>query len=298
MSSTEAFIYLFILNSDTQRACPRPHTSNKAVAADVFALRLVFRAVLVSQSRTISIKNPPRKKGLSAWQQDQVDTRCFLGKEFSGTPARAKRLSGPVYFNLFYQWLGLKVTQKTVFVLKLTVIKQEITLGPVGQRQTGLSEPTTLSKKQLLGREKKNKTSNKLSTNIWKHVYCNLKISSRGAPLLPKNSFSNLQKGSGPKPQELLCCRAKARWAPATRTNQARQASCFHSVALISASIWSKSLQTDLEKDESSREPTCFGWMLKSGFCFGRIAQALKGNVDLKQNNINFSQKALKDESR
>lgn len=97
------FIYLFILNSDTQRACPRPHTSNKAVAADVFALRLVFRAVPVSQSRTISIKNPPRKKGLSAWQQDQVDTRCFLGKEFSGTPARAKRLSGPVYFNLFYQ---------------------------------------------------------------------------------------------------------------------------------------------------------------------------------------------------
>lgn len=62
MSSTEAFIYLFILNSDTQRACPRPHTSNKAVAADVFALRLVFRAVPVSQSRTISIKNPPRKK--------------------------------------------------------------------------------------------------------------------------------------------------------------------------------------------------------------------------------------------
>lgn len=58
----------------------------------------------------------------------------------------------------------------------------------------------------------------------------NLKISSRGAPLLPKNSLSNLQKGSGPKPQELLWCRARARWAPATRTNQARQASCFHRV--------------------------------------------------------------------
>lgn len=178
LSSTEAFIYLFILNSDTQRACPRPHTSNKAVAADVFALRLVFRAVPVSQSRTISIKNPPRKKGLSAWQQDQVDTRCFLGKEFSGTPARAKRLSGPVYFNLFYQWLGLKVTQKTVFVLHVFVLKLTVeshkTRNNSWSRQTATDRAIWTHspvKEAVIGeKRKKKKTSTKLSTNIWKHV--------------------------------------------------------------------------------------------------------------------------------
>lgn len=189
-----------------------------------------------SRSREQFPSKPSHKKGLSAWQQDQVDTRCFLGKEFSGTPARAKRLSGPVYFNLFYQWLGLKVTQKTVFVLhvfvlKLTVESHKTRLSD-SDRQ-GYLNPQPCQRSSYWGEKKKQAPSCRQTTENTS----NLKIYRRGALLLPKNSLSNLQKGSGPKPQELLWCRARTRWAPATRTNQPRQASCFHSVALISASI-------------------------------------------------------------
>lgn len=84
MSSTEAFIYLFILNSDTQRACPRPHTSNKAVAADVFALRLVFRAVPVSQSRTISIKTLPEKKAFQPGSRIKLTPGASSAKNLVG----------------------------------------------------------------------------------------------------------------------------------------------------------------------------------------------------------------------
>lgn len=102
------FINKVYFNSAAQRSgCPRPHTSNKAVAEDVFALRLVFRPVPLSQSRTISINPPPShlptdptvKKAFQPGSRIKLTPGATSAKEFRGTPAWAKQLSGPVGFH-------------------------------------------------------------------------------------------------------------------------------------------------------------------------------------------------------